>query len=114
DDAAHRQQYEWGFARRPERELYLLASDPHQIKNVADQPEHRDLVKQLHDQLLAELRRTGDPRVVERDPRFEHPPFTDLFRQQPRKSKQNPKGTQAKRAKAKSVQAKDAKAKQDN
>ncbi|MCA9177341.1 MAG: sulfatase, partial [Planctomycetales bacterium] len=42
DDAAHRQQYEWGFARRPERELYLLASDPHQIKNVADQPEHRD------------------------------------------------------------------------
>lgn len=75
-----RTQYELGFGKRPKRELYLLADDPHQVNNVAARPEHRELVEQLHEQLLSRLREAKDPRVLSDDPIFEHPPFTDGFR----------------------------------
>jgi arylsulfatase A-like enzyme len=68
--------FEMAFARRPREELYILASDPHQIHNVAGEPEHQETVQLLRDQLLAELKRAGDPRATG-DDLFEKPPFVD-------------------------------------
>lgn len=68
--------FEIAFSRRPRVELYILASDPHQMHNVADEPQHQRLLAALKDQLLDELKRTGDPRALE-DDRFDKPPFTD-------------------------------------
>ncbi|MCG6156036.1 sulfatase family protein [Rubinisphaera margarita] len=68
--------YDFAFAKRPREELYVLADDPHQIRNVADQPQYEDVRKQLHDRLMKELRRTSDPRVVDSGETFENPPFT--------------------------------------
>ncbi len=68
--------FEMAFARRPREELYILASDPHQIHNVAGEPEHQETVRLLRDQLLAELKRAGDPRATG-DDLFEKPPFID-------------------------------------
>ena len=53
------------FGRRPELELYDNHADPDQVVNLADRAEHRELVAELREQLVAELRRTGDPRFVE-------------------------------------------------
>jgi hypothetical protein len=68
--------FDLAFARRPREELYILASDPHQIHNVAGERVHQETVRILRDQLLAELRRTEDPRATG-DDRFEKSPFVD-------------------------------------
>jgi uncharacterized sulfatase len=69
-----RRLFDIAFARRPREELYLLASDPHQMRNVAEDPTNKELVSQLKEQLFGELKRTGDPRALG-DDRFEKPPF---------------------------------------
>ncbi|NNE90935.1 MAG: sulfatase [Verrucomicrobiales bacterium] len=78
NEEEHKANYELGFGKRPERELYLLADDPDQMKNVADDPANAGLVEELHEQLMAELEVTGDPRLSD-DPPFEKAPFTDGF-----------------------------------
>ena len=72
-------QYALGFDKRPARELYLLAQDPHQVNNVAAEPKHQELVESLHQRLLKHLREAEDPRVLSDDPIFERPPFTAAF-----------------------------------
>ncbi len=76
NQADGKQMFELAFARRPREELYILASDPHQMHNVADEPQHHALLAQLEKQLFDELKRTGDPRALG-DDRFEKSPFTD-------------------------------------
>lgn len=78
-DGPWRKFYEYAFAKRPREELYVLASDPDQIHNVAGQPGHESVRKQLHDRLIAELRRTGDPRVTGDGTRFDRPPFAGPY-----------------------------------
>ena len=56
------------FGRRPAEELYDLASDPWQMKNIATDAKHRKVRQQLSDRLSAYLRKTGDPRIEGRDP----------------------------------------------
>ena len=68
---------DYAFGKRSAEELYDLAKDPDQVKNVADDPAYAEKRKELADQLLAKLKEAGDPRVVEEDCRFERPPFTD-------------------------------------
>lgn len=75
-EAENKKYFDRAFARRPREELYVLASDPHQIHNLAGEPEQQETVRLLRDQLLAELKRTGDPRATG-DDRFEKPPFID-------------------------------------
>jgi arylsulfatase A-like enzyme len=80
---AHRNDKEWkwhydyAFGKRPGEELYDLRTDPEQVKNVAGEKSYEGTRKKLSDQLTKILTDAGDPRLVEKDCRFEKPPFTD-------------------------------------
>jgi len=63
-DAAHRKLYELAFAKRPAEELYDLEKDPHQLNNVAGDPAYAEVKKELSQRLMAELKKTRDPRVI--------------------------------------------------
>ena len=65
---------EHGWAKRPEEELYLLASDPHQIRNVAADPAHAATLARLREQLMAELKAKSDPRLTDD---FDRPPYLE-------------------------------------
>jgi hypothetical protein len=74
-DPEWRRFYELAFARRPREELYVLAGDPHEMKNVADDPQYSSVKAELNAQLMAELKRSGDPRVTGDGMYFERPPL---------------------------------------
>lgn len=62
--------YEAAFGKRPTEELYRIADDPFQMKNLADDP-LLDLVKrELWGRLQIYLRDTRDPRVLDGDETF--------------------------------------------
>ena len=65
---AHRDEHPDAFAlcfgKRPAVELYVLADDPFQVRNVADDPAHAETLARLQTLLDAELVRTGDPRAT--------------------------------------------------
>ena len=67
--------YDYAFGRRPREELYVLADDPDQINNVAERDEYASVKRRLHDQLMAELARTRDPRVTGDGTVYDKPPF---------------------------------------
>lgn len=67
--------FERAYGKRPREELYDLARDPHQMRNVAGDPAYADTREQLEIRLMDELRRTGDPRVVDDGRYFETPPL---------------------------------------
>ncbi len=68
--------FEWVYGKRPKYELYDLRSDPHETKNVADDPAYAAVRKEYEDRLLAELSRTGDPRLIDDGKFFETPPLS--------------------------------------
>ena len=67
--------YDRAYGPRPREELYELGSDPHQVRNLAADPAHAATLDKLRQQLMDELRRTGDPRVVNDGAFFETPPM---------------------------------------
>jgi len=76
-DKKWKRYYDIAFSKRPREELYILADDPDQVVNVAGDSKYADLRKKLEDQLMAELKRTKDPRVTGDRMTFEKSPFTD-------------------------------------
>ncbi len=68
--------YDWAYGKRPKYELYDRRKDPHETKNVAEDPEYADVKAALEKQLLAELKRTGDPRMIDDGVYFETPPLS--------------------------------------
>ena len=66
------------WEKRPEEELYLLADDPHQIRNVAADPAHAATLEKLRAQLMAELEAKQDPRLTDA---FDRPPYLDKSRE---------------------------------
>jgi N-sulfoglucosamine sulfohydrolase len=68
--------YDYAFAKRPLEELYDLKTDPAQIKNIAADPAYSKQRAELEKQLMDELRRVQDPRVIAPDT-FEKAPFVD-------------------------------------
>ncbi len=68
--------YEWVYGRRPKYELYDLKADPDETRNVADEPAYATVKADLEKRLLAELTRTGDPRMVDDGAYFENPPLS--------------------------------------
>jgi hypothetical protein len=60
--------FELGFGKRPLEELYDLHSDPHQINNLAENPQHAEAKQKLWRRLNAHLKETADPRIDGKDP----------------------------------------------
>lgn len=56
--------YDLSFAKRPAEELYDLREDPEQWENVAGDDRYQSTKAELRERLLAELRASGDPRVL--------------------------------------------------
>ncbi len=59
--------FQLATAKRPAEELYDLASDPHGLKNLADEPRQTAVKTRLRKQLQNWMLRTDDPRAT--DPR---------------------------------------------
>ena len=45
-------------------ELYNLEDDPHEINNLANDPKHQELLKQLQTKLKAWQKKTRDPWIL--------------------------------------------------
>jgi arylsulfatase A-like enzyme len=75
NDPKWRTHYEWAYGRREREELYDLKADPHQTKNVATDPAYAKVRTDLEKRLMDELKRTGDPRLVDDGKFFETPPM---------------------------------------
>jgi N-sulfoglucosamine sulfohydrolase len=78
DEPENLKWWDYAFAKRPAEELYDLSRDPWEMQNLATDPAHAAVKQRLADQLLAELKRTGDPRVTGDGLTYERPPFTDV------------------------------------
>jgi N-sulfoglucosamine sulfohydrolase len=70
-----KEHYEWVYGKRPRYELYDLKKDPHETTNLADDPAYAEVKAALEKELLAELSRTGDPRLIDDGKFFETPPM---------------------------------------
>lgn len=68
--------YEWVYGKRPKYELYDLKKDPHETKNVAEDPAYAEVKAALEKRLMDELSRTGDPRLVNDGAYYENPPLS--------------------------------------
>ena len=75
DDPNWKSLFNLAYARRPPEELYDLRSDPHQMKNVAAETKYQEPRAELQRRLLEELKRTGDPRMIDDGKFFETPPM---------------------------------------
>ncbi|MBI5759258.1 MAG: sulfatase [Planctomycetales bacterium] len=75
NDPQWKRLFELAYARRPREELYDLKSDPHQVANVAGDSKYARVRAEMEQRLLDELRRTGDPRLVDDGKFFETPPM---------------------------------------
>jgi arylsulfatase A-like enzyme len=67
--------FDHAYGKRPREELFDLEKDPHQMKNVATDSAYAEVVSELRARLLGELRRTGDPRLIDEGRFFETPPM---------------------------------------
>lgn len=75
NDSKLKKYYELSCAKRPADELYDLTKDPHQLVNVAGNPEYKEILKKLNEQLMNELRETEDPRVLGKGDSFDKYPY---------------------------------------
>ncbi len=75
EDPRYKRFYNLAFAKRPGEELYDLQRDPDQLKNIADQMDYAEVKRSLRKQLLAELKSTGDPRVLGGGKQFDEFPY---------------------------------------
>ena len=56
--------WQLAFGKRPAEELYDVVADPYCLTNLAADPDLTEVKEQLRQELEAELRRTGDPRIA--------------------------------------------------
>jgi arylsulfatase A-like enzyme len=83
--------WEFNFGLRPAEELYALADDPDNIRNLAGRPDFAARQTALRNRLFATLTKQEDPRIVGPDPEifdtypFANPAFNDLYERWQRK-----------------------------
>jgi arylsulfatase A-like enzyme len=75
DDPSVKRLFELAFEKRPAEELYDLRNDPDQLHNVADDAAYASAKRKLSTQLLAELRASGDPRILGNGDVFDRYPY---------------------------------------
>lgn len=71
----HQELYELSFGKRPAQELYDLRTDPHQLHNVATDPDYAEARKRLTERLDSLLRERQDPRALGQAPRLDRPEY---------------------------------------
>ena len=67
--------FEMSFGMRPEEELYNIQDDPDCINNLATLPEYAEVKAQLRQQMEAELKEQGDPRILGNGDVFDNYPY---------------------------------------
>lgn len=67
--------FDRAYGKRPREELYDLKKDPQQMNNVAADPAYTGARALMESRLMDELKRTGDPRMVDDGKYFETPPL---------------------------------------
>ena len=77
NDPEYSDYYAVAFDKRPREELYVLKNDPDQVHNVAEDPAYQRIKAHLNLQLMTELKRTNDPRVMGDGSTFDKSPYTD-------------------------------------
>jgi uncharacterized sulfatase len=75
DDPAIAPFFRLAFAHRGAEELYDLADDPEETRNVADQPEYARAKAELRAALDRWMTQTADPRATGDDDRFDRYPY---------------------------------------
>ena len=75
DDSGVADLYRLAAGKRPAQELYDLRADPHEMNNVAAEPKYANNLKRLDARLMAELKRTSDPRAHGRGDIFDSYPY---------------------------------------
>lgn len=68
--------WDLGFGARPAEELYDLKKDPHQIKNVAKDPDYQRTRDALHAKLMEVLNKHKDPRI--NGDQFDYRPYCKI------------------------------------
>jgi N-sulfoglucosamine sulfohydrolase len=76
DNPEVRPYFDRAYAKRPREELYDLATDPHQLNNLAADPAHAELRATLETRLLLLLKQRADPRLIDDGSYFETPPLS--------------------------------------
>lgn len=74
-DEHHGRLYELAFGKRPAEELYDCRKDPGQLVNLADDPAYAGIRESLSAQLMEQLERTADPRVIGGGDQFDEYPY---------------------------------------
>lgn len=64
ESGEHAPLFQLSFGRRPSEELYDLRKDPHQLTNLAGEPEYQASQQRLARRLARDLRKSGDPRFA--------------------------------------------------
>jgi N-sulfoglucosamine sulfohydrolase len=62
----HPELFQLAFGKRPAEELYAIAQDPFQMRNLAGKPDYERTREDLAARLDAHLKRTADPRALGR------------------------------------------------
>lgn len=83
--------FDWVYGKRPKYELYDLKKDPHEATNVADDPAYAEVRAKFESELMAELKSTGDPRLVNDGEFYETSPMSDPASKQKKPKKKNGK-----------------------
>ena len=74
--------FERAFAKRATEQLYNIKNDPYCTQNIAPLPEYKEVMIQLKQQLLNDLKKQGDPRVSD-NPVFDSYPRYSTMRNFP-------------------------------
>ena len=72
--------HDLAFGKRPSEELYDLAADPGQLKNIAGEQEYADELARLRNELEQYLIATADPRATGGDAPWDYYPYYGLRR----------------------------------
>jgi len=89
ENDSERELLDLSVAKRPADELFDVASDPLQLKNVAAEPVFAKRLKELRERLFKELRETNDPRILGKGAELEAFPYRGSY---PKKQKKATNG----------------------
>ncbi|MBX2816222.1 MAG: sulfatase [Saprospiraceae bacterium] len=69
--------WDLSFGKRPAIELYKIDVDPSCVNNLAHDENYAELVAEVEEQLLRELRKQGDPRALGQGDLFDNYPYAN-------------------------------------